>query len=239
MAKTAGDELDYFEELQRITWAKTAKKLKSTIIFDKEIFVLLHSAVQRQVLRTAFEILVGNLKDVELRHIEEIMAALTKPAGKIIVLPYGLVFSIEYDRYLLTTDPAELSPFPPFKGEFEIKIPGETTSNGWKIKTGVIDRKDMKKANRFTAYLDYQKTGDKLLLRTCRPGDRFQPMGMRLEKKLGEFMIDARIPHAWRDRIPILYSTKQILWVVGYRVDDRVKVIEKSRNVIKITFKKL
>ena len=67
----------------------------------------------------------------------------------------------------------------------------------------------------FTAHFDLDKTGDKLLVRSRQPGDRFQPLGMSQPKKLGEFMIDAKIPHVWRQRIPIVCSPQHILWVVG------------------------
>jgi very-short-patch-repair endonuclease len=66
----------------------------------------------------AIEGLLGNLKDIEARHIEEIMVALTKPAGKRLNLPGGLVFAIEYKQYLLGLDPAALSPFPAIENEF-------------------------------------------------------------------------------------------------------------------------
>ena len=84
--------------------------------------------------------MVGNLRDVEAHHIEDMLAALHKPAGKIIQLPYGLVFAVEYDKYLLGTDPAALSPFPPLEGEFKLNIPGKTSLEGWTVKS-ILSRK--------------------------------------------------------------------------------------------------
>ena len=237
-AKTAEDELDFMIEANRDAWHKAVKIKNNVIIINKKAFAPVHPAVKRNLLRMAFEKLVGNLKDIESRHIDEILSALDKPAGKVLHLPYGLVFAIEYDKYLLGTDPAALSPFPPFAGEYQLKVPGETAAGGWKVKTSIVSREHMKKGNKMTAYLDYEKTGGRLTVRTYRPGDRFQPLGMAREKKLGEFMIDARIPHAWRSRIPVLCSPEQILWLVGYRIDDRVKVDETSENIIKVEFKR-
>ena len=57
-------------------------------------------------------------------------------------------------------------------------------------------------------------------------------------KKLGEFMIDARIPTAWRGRVPLVYSHEQILWVVGWRIDNRVKVTESTRRVLWLEFER-
>jgi tRNA(Ile)-lysidine synthase len=61
---------------------------------------------------------------------------------------------------------------------------------------------------------------------------------MAQPKKLNEFMIDARIPRAWRRRIPIVCSSGQILWVVGWRIDERVKVTEKTGKVLRLEFKR-
>jgi len=90
----------------------------------------------------------------------------------------------------------------------------------------------------FTARFDLDKAGDKLAVRPRRAGDRFQPLGMSQPKKLGEFMIDARIPHAWRQRIPIVSSPQHILWVVGWRIDDRTKVTENTRQVLCLEFER-
>jgi len=55
---------------------------------------------------------------------------------------------------------------------------------------------------------------------------------------VGEFMIDAKIPRNWRNRIPIVCSGEQILWVVGWRIDERVKVSEDTKQVLRLEFKR-
>ena len=81
-----------------------------------------------------------------------------------------------------------------------------------------------------------QKTGTELFVRQRRPGDRFQPLGMAMSKKLQDFMVDARIPRAWRAHIPIVCSPQQIVWVVGWRIDDRVKITETSKEILRLEF---
>jgi len=177
--------------------------------------------------------------DIEMRHIEEIMSALNKPAGKRLSLPGGLTFCVEYDRYLIGTDPAALSPFPTLEDESQLKLPGKTMLPGWNIEASIIDREQMaERGNEFTAYFDLDKTGDKLVVRSRQPGDRFQPLGMSQPKKLNEFMIDAKIPHPWRRRIPLVCSPQHILWVVGWRIDDRVRVTNSTKQVLYLKFER-
>ncbi len=255
-ARIAGDDLAFLDKESARLWGRIAQRQGETIILDKEGFLKLPPALKRHLLRAAIEGLLGSLKDIETRHIEEIMAALTKPAGKKLSLPGGLVFAIEYNQYLLGVDPAALSPFPILSDEFVLKIPGETLFPGWRVEATAISPsvvkgkpegavapsetiKGMELINdNFTAYFDLDKTGDRVVVRHYQPGDRFQPLGMSQPKKLGEFMIDAKIPHAWRQRVPIVCSPQYILWVVGWRIDDRVKVTENTKQVLCLEFER-
>jgi tRNA(Ile)-lysidine synthase len=234
-ARIAADDLAVLEEDALKLGRNVVKEQGNTVILDKEGFLKLPTALQRHLLRSAIEKRLGNLMDIESRHIEEIMAARHKPAGKVITLPYGLLFAIEYDRYLLGSDPAELSPLPAMEREYELRIPGATALPGWRVKADVIRQKQvLAEGNSYIAYFDLDWTGRKLAIRPRRPGDRFQPLGMSQPKKLNEFMIDSKIPRAWRRLVPIVCSPEQVIWVVGWRIDERAKVTENTRNVLRL-----
>jgi len=266
-SRIVSDDLAFLDNETDRLWNKVSQKQENTITLDKEGLLELPSALKRYLLRRAIEDLLGNLKDIESRHIEEIMDALTKPAGKKLSLPGGLIFSIEYNKYLLGSDPAALSPFPVLDAEFPLKLPGETVLPGWRLEATITSPSIVKGKsegalapsetttplpfskgkgikgiglgnNLFTAYFDRDKTGDRLLVRPRQPGDRFQPLGMSQPKKLGEFMIDSKIPSAWRQRIPLVCSPQHILWVVGWRIDERVKVTEKTKQVLCLKFER-
>jgi len=276
-AHIAADDLAFLDkEISRL-WGKVAQEQENTIILDKERFGQLPPALKRHLLRASIEKLIGNLKDIETRHIEEIMATLDKPAGKRISLPEGLTFLVEYNKYLLGSDPAALSPFPILEAKFALKIPGETQLPGWCIEATIIDREQAAKKdedltpsrgsvkgrspftnysspsplkergiqgvrlidNDFIAYFDLDKAGNKLTVRTRKLGDRFQPLGMSQPKKLNEFMIDSKIPQSWRERIPIVCSPQHILWVVGWRIDERAKVTDNVKQILRLEFKRV
>jgi tRNA(Ile)-lysidine synthase len=239
-ARIAGDDLAFLDKESARLWGRIAQRQGNTVVLDKERFLKLLSAQQRYLLRAAIESLLGSLKDIETRHIEEMMVALTKPAGKRLSLPGGLVFVIEYNQYLLGLDPAALSPFPVIENDFALKIPGKTLFPGWCVEATIIECGQMEdKGSDFTAYLDLDKVGGKIVVRCRQPGDRFQPLGMSQPKKLGEFMVDAKIPRAWRQRVPIVCSPQHTLWVVGWRIDDRVKVTEKTKQVLCLEFRQV
>ena len=237
-ARIASDDLGFIDQQCLQLWAEIAQKQGNAIIIDKQRLLKSPSVLRRYLLRMSIEKLVGNIKDIEMRHIEDIMSILTKPAGKRLDLPGGLIFAVEYDRYLLTQDQESLSPFPPLEDELPLKLPGEMLLPGWRIEANIINREQMTEKDDFTAHLDLDKAGGKLAVRSRQRGDRFQPLGMSQPKKLGEFMIDAKIPQAWRGRIPIVCSQKHILWVVGWRIDDRVKVTKQTKRVLCLKFER-
>ena len=236
-ARIASDDLAALEEVALELGGNIVTEQERTVILNRKRFIKLPPALQRHLLRAAMEKLIGNLMDIESRHIEEVMTSLHKPAGKIITLPDGLVFVIEYDRYLLGSDPAALSPFPDITKEHDLQIPGPTVLPGWQVIANIIDRKQVADdGDSYTACFDLDRTGDKLTVRPRRPGDRFQPLGMSQPKKLNEFMIDSKIPRAWRRRVPIVCSPEQIIWVAGWRIDERGKVTESTKKVLRLEF---
>jgi tRNA(Ile)-lysidine synthase len=241
-SRIAQEELAFLDKECTRLWPEIVQKQGDSLIFSRVKFTGLPVALQRHMLRMGMEGLIGNLKDIESRHIEEMVSALSKPAGKKLTLPEGVIFAIDYDRYLLGPDPISLSPFPLLTGEFPLSIPGETCVSGWQVRATVtstpVDNIQTEEPGRFTACFDRKKVGDRLLVHTRRPGDRFQPLGMNDTKKLAEFMIDAKIPSAWRDRIPIVSSMNQVIWVVGWRIDDRVKVTNGTKQVLCLEFER-
>ncbi len=72
------------------------------------------------------------------------------------------------------------------------------------------------------AMFDARLAGRTFTLRTWQPGDRFAPVGMKgNEKKLQDFFGDMKMPRARRHDVPLLVGTSGILWVCGYRTDQR------------------
>jgi tRNA(Ile)-lysidine synthase len=242
-AAIAADDLEYIESQAARLWNAIARREKGAVIIDRQGLTAMPAALQRQLLRRAIGAVRGSLKDIEAGHIEAILKALGKPAGKVIGLPDGLNFTIESDRYVLARDSLALCPFPLLENEVELNVPGRNGLSGWDIETEVISRNEFKELedtdSGLAAYFDFKRTGKRLTVRSRRLGDRFQPLGLGQPKKLNRFMIDARIPRSWRRHVPIITSPEQIIWVAGWRIDERVKVTEETLKILRLEFKRL
>jgi len=84
------------------------------------------------------------------------------------------------------------------------------------------------------ALLNAAKIEGPLRVRTRRRGDRFRPIGMKGTVKLQDFFVNAKVPRAQRDSVPLVLSGDEIVWVVGYRVSEGFKVTDKTRRSIRI-----
>jgi tRNA(Ile)-lysidine synthase len=219
-------------------WPDLVEKDGKVLYLDINKVLALPRALQRQIFRKAVTEIRGDLKDIEADHIEAMVESLSKPAGRKFHLPGGLTLSREYGRLIMTPTRAVVCPLPPLKGVDSINVPGETDIPGWRIRAAIV-RKSTGSDNGLIASFDLDKIDQKLTVRRRRPGDRFQPLGMNQTKKLQDFMVDAKIPRAWRDRVPLVSSAGQILWVVGWRIDDRVKVTEKTKKILRLHFERL
>ncbi|MEZ4874619.1 MAG: tRNA lysidine(34) synthetase TilS [Flavobacteriaceae bacterium] len=86
-----------------------------------------------------------------------------------------------------------------------------------------------------TIYVDTEKLAYPLELRKWEEGDFFHPLGMKGKKKLSKFFKDEKLSLASKEQIWVLLSQEKVIWVVGWRADDRFKVTPKTKNVLKIS----
>jgi tRNA(Ile)-lysidine synthase len=91
--------------------------------------------------------------------------------------------------------------------------------------------------NRNLAYFDLDLLQTPLRLRTWRQGDVFQPFGMRgKHRKVSDFFNDFKVSRFDKEECPILESEGKIIWVVGFRSDERFKVTERTQQILELEF---
>lgn len=74
-----------------------------------------------------------------------------------------------------------------------------------------------------------------LVVRLWQEGDKFQPLGMRGMKKVSDFLTDKKIPLNLKSQVWVLCSGKEIVWVIGHRIDERYKVQETTKEVYQLS----
>ena len=116
--------------------------------------------------------------------------------------------------------------------EFTIDEKQFTINNPIKLEVNEVDIADfrlIKSAN--VACLDVDKLQYPLVLRRWKRGDWFIPYGMKGRKKLSDFFADKKMNLIEKERVWLLASGDDIVWIVGHRVDARYAVTEKTKRV--------
>jgi tRNA(Ile)-lysidine synthase len=71
-----------------------------------------------------------------------------------------------------------------------------------------------------------------LTLRAWQQGDYFYPLGMKNRKKLSDFFIEHKVPLHVKDEVPLFVNGNgDMIWVGGYRPDERYKVTDNTKKV--------
>lgn len=82
-----------------------------------------------------------------------------------------------------------------------------------------------------TACLDYEKLVFPLVIRKWKSGDKFIPSGMKGFKKLSDYFIDNKINRLLKEKILLICSNDDIIWVIGHRIDERYKATSKTKKM--------
>lgn len=90
------------------------------------------------------------------------------------------------------------------------------------------------KPSKGTEFFDADKVGSIITLRHWRPGDRFQPIGMKQSVKLQDLFTNLKIPRDQRHRL-VLATTNagEIFWVEGLRISERFKIDPTTNRYLK------
>ena len=118
-------------------------------------------------------------------------------------------------------------------------IPPETrhTEQPVEMRLDVLEANEIStlKCRESTALIDYDRLTFPLTVRHWKHGDRFIPLGMKGYKKLSDFFVDQKIDIAEKRNIFILTDANgQIIWIISHRLDNRFRITENTKRVLRI-----
>ncbi|HLG31039.1 MAG TPA: tRNA lysidine(34) synthetase TilS [Candidatus Brocadiales bacterium] len=232
----------------------------SSIVLDASVLAKQPQILKQLAIRECLVRLGVSLKSIGYKNYTAISKLLGWHGQTCLSVPSlqlsnGLTVKLEQGKLYLEKDAGrtDIPVCPPDR--VEINFPGTTDlpSFGFQVTAETFENKegflnDFKQhKTEYEEVFDLDKIEGSLYVRTRRAGDRFHPLGSKGIKKLKDFFIDEKVPYLMRSRIPIVTMNDQPLiktfrdkpiWVVGMRIDDRVKLNKGTKNVLKIVFKK-
>ena len=232
-------EDDYLEQGAEEAYSEIIREGRDSLSFKWDSFNALHPAIRWRIMQR----MLANVnhdeapEDRDWSEVNQIYHNLNRPSSSFFLnLSGGVCLEKRYGEVFLKK--GTVPTVPPF--EVDLGVPGRTLVKelGSEIIVEDIPWGEQKiefSASPNTAFLDHESLLLPLRLRNFRPGDRFQPLGVKGTQKLKAFFIDHKIPKFDRARVPLLVSGENIVWMVGYRIDERFKVTKETRRVLKVT----
>ncbi len=240
------DDYDFLHSVMLETWPRVVvDESPEEIVLGLDAWRSLHPAMQRAVLREAIHRLRRSLRNINWAHVENARrVALGGETGAEATLPDGLRLLVEYGRIRIGGAGEAPEGVPQLDAVLPIAVPGVTVFPGgrWSVEAEAVGRDDLPDRwpeDPWQAWLDADEVQMPLAFRPRRPGDRFRPLGMRGSAKVGEFMINVKLPARWRDRWPLLVDASgRVLWVPGYRPSDEAKVTPKTARILHLRMRR-
>lgn len=118
----------------------------------------------------------------------------------------------------------------------EIKIGESKKISGKTIKIESTTKSEKLSPNNYEL-IAADNLDDTFIIRNWKIGDKFKPLGMKKEKNVSDFLTDLKIPAAVKKEQLVMINRNQIIWIVGLRISDDVKITSETKKVIKLWIK--
>jgi len=86
-------------------------------------------------------------------------------------------------------------------------------------------------------YVDKSTLNFPLTIRKWEEGDVFYPLGMKGKKKLSKYFKDEKLSLLDKEKVWLLCSENNIIWVINRRADNRFRVTKNTKHILKIILK--
>ncbi|MFQ5802471.1 MAG: tRNA lysidine(34) synthetase TilS [Candidatus Methylomirabilales bacterium] len=220
MAALVADDEGYLEEVAREVFCSLVDSQERGACMELSALRRLAPAIRRRILERAIRTVAPEAY-VTSAHVEAV-ERLLRPGG-LSAVPLPQNQWAWRSGGLLTVGRRERKERSPIHQE--LRVPGALVLAEWgmRIEATILPRSmaDPSDTTPDRVYIDWKHVLPPLVVRSWRPGDRFRPWRLKGSKKLQDLFVDAKIPREERYKIPVVTDQHGILWVPGFRIDER------------------
>lgn len=168
---------------------------------------------------------------VKFKDVSGIILLINKETGTKLNLSGNLIALREREDIILYPGEAENQAFSPVKVK-----PGQNINIGNYTFSVELCLKVPEKFpnNRQVEYISADDLEEEFILRSWLDGDRFRPLGLKGSKKVSDFLNDQKIDSFNKKKQLVLTNRGRIVWIPGFRIDDRFKIKNSTKKVYKL-----
>ena len=192
-------------------------------------------ALKRRILRLAWQSVSGDTGSQDFQHVEAALNLINSgTTGSQAVMPGHVVAVRTYAALELKAIPAKKdvpdyiyqlqAPGTTYIPEIDISIEARLYSKEQDCNPRALPQSE--------ALLDFDKLPRDIFVRRRLAGDVFHPYGQASALKLKDFFIKQKIPREERDRIPLICTPQEIIWVAGVRPGEKWKIGGSTKRML-------
>jgi tRNA(Ile)-lysidine synthase len=200
--------------------------------------------VQIELIRRSLKKLGSGEKHLTHKHYNKtLQLASNTTTGKKIELPNSFIVTRTY-QHLKFEKIRQKRKSKNLRSSQKINVPGLTTFEDYLVDAKLLEAKDINlkkfkaKKDEFVEWFDYQRLNLPLSIRYRQTGDRFWPLGLPGQKRIGKFLTSEKVPYSIREKVIIIRDNEKIIWVWPVRTSEEAKVSKETQQILqlKITF---
>ncbi|MBA7643123.1 tRNA(Ile)-lysidine synthase [subsurface metagenome] len=230
-------------------WPVLADCAGDSLKLDLKSFLAQPEPVKVELVRRSLACIGSGEKDLTRQHYERILQiAQRNIANKKIELPDGFAVWREYGSLIFGR--AKERPKEKLSESVELEVPGQTRFGDYLAEAIILESKDYDvesfkmdsclrrndtavKTN-LVEWFDLDKVNLPLVVRFRQVGDRFWPLGLGGQKKVGKFLTAAKVPQELRQKLLIVADSEKIIWVWPVRISEQAKITDETRKILQL-----
>ena len=222
-------------------WPALASYADNKVVLNLGNFLIQPEPVKVELIRRSLTTLGCGERNLIYQHYEKILRLAKQNAGnKRVVLPDGFTVWREYENLNFARTEKRIEFDRQVGKNVEVKVPGQMRFGNYLVdatifKAGIEEFERFKKEkDSLVEWFDFNKIQLPLEIRFRQGGERFQPLGMPTEKKVGKFLTDARVPQKIRKKTLIVADSEKIIWVWPIRICEQAKINSQTRSILRL-----
>lgn len=250
-AASLSDVRDYLELETNRHWEYIVEKSADKILLNVKELLVLHPAMQKEIAYKAISEAAGGKKDISAVHVSDLLGLCNNRSGKELHLPNGVVAKKEYDNVkLFVSEKQEENSESEtvfwvseemletcYKEGSTLSVPLKQGAETLLIRVFSNENKTSQIPKKtYTKWLDYDKIKKGFCIRKRNSGDYLISDVFGHHKKLKQYFIDEKIPVTQRNDMWLLAQEDLVLWLLGGRISEHVKVEDDTQTIIEIKY---
>jgi len=163
-----------------------------------------------------------------------------KTGGKEIELAGDVAVLLEYQNLIFRRPQKAVRQLSLFEKGASLEVPGRVKFGNYMVEAAIIEPKQdeferfKKEKTQFVEWFDANEVKQPITVRFRQKGDKFWPLGLADEKRIGKFLTGAKVPREIRSKSLIVADSEKIIWLWPVRISEQAKIADKTQKILQL-----